>query len=391
MSTGRRIIGLGSRRFLVLFVAYASGMAVVATALLGGLHWNLRPVAPAQAGGTASEVDTTAVVGIRTFTAPGDAVIDEDVVYATQPDGTQLTLDVCSPPEEAGSTADADAGAGESAGDAAAGESAEPTAVPADGASADQATTDATAATDAGSATPTPSEATRRPAVLSIHGGSWARGDKGNADWRNVCEWLASEGFVAYSVNYRLVPAVSFPAAIEDLGRAVEWMRGSAGHYGIDPDRIGAFGGSAGGNLAALLGARGSGSLTYGSRVAAVAELSGPVDLSYDGIVVAGGSSGLERIVLDYLDCESLLDCRAARDASAVRSLDRTDPPVFVGSSTEEFIPLSQSAGFAADLNDLGIVNQLVTVPGSLHSIGILDEAMRGQVSAFLHEHLDAD
>ena len=151
------------------------------------------------------------------------------------------------------------------------------------------------------------------------------------------------------------------------------------------------IGGSAGGNLAALLGARGSGSLTDGSRVAAVAELSGPVDLSYDGIVVAGGSSGLERIVLDYLDCESLLDCRAARDASAVRSLDRTDPPVFVGSSTEEFIPLSQSAGFAADLNDLGIVNQLVTVPGSLHSIGILDEAMRGQVSAFLHEHLDAD
>ncbi|WP_104162739.1 alpha/beta hydrolase [Cryobacterium sp. N22] len=364
MSTGRRIIGLGSRRFLVLFVAYASGMAVVATAVLGGLHWNLRPVAPAQAGGTASEVDTTAIVGIRTFTAPGDAVIDEDVVYATQPDGTQLTLDVCSPPEEAGSTADAD------------------------GASADPATTDAT---DAGSASPTPAEATPRPAVLSIHGGSWARGDKGNSDWRNVCEWLASEGFVAYSVNYRLVPAVSFPAAIEDLGRAVEWMRANAGHYGIDPDRIGAFGGSAGGNLASLLGARGSGSLTDGSRVAAVAELSGPVDLSYDGIVVAGGSSGLERIVLDYLDCESLLDCRAAREASAVRSLDRTDPPVFVGSSTEEFIPLSQSTGFAADLDDLGIVNQLVTVPGSLHSIGILDEAMRGHVSAFLHEHLDAD
>ena len=104
MSTGRRIIGLGSRRFLVLFIAYAGGMAVVATALLGGLHWNLRPVAPAQAGGTASEVDTTAIVGIRTFTAPGDAVIDEDVVYATQPDGTQLTLDVCSPPEDTEAT-----------------------------------------------------------------------------------------------------------------------------------------------------------------------------------------------------------------------------------------------------------------------------------------------
>ena len=126
MSTGRRIIGLGSRRFLVLFVAYASGMAVVATAVLGGLHWNLRPVAPAQAGGTASEVDTTAIVGIRTFTAPGDAVIDEDVVYATQPDGTQLTLDVCSPPADLPATTDGTAGGGESAGAAGTGEAATP-------------------------------------------------------------------------------------------------------------------------------------------------------------------------------------------------------------------------------------------------------------------------
>jgi len=386
VSTGRRIIGLGSRRFVVLFVAYAGGMAIVATALLGGLHWNLRPVAPAQAGGTASEVDTTAIVGIRTFTAPGDAVIDEDVVYATQPDGTQLTLDVCSPPKDAASAADA------AATDAAA----LPAEVPAGITPTDPTTESAPDDTTPGDTTTeappeTPTETARRPAVLSIHGGSWARGDKGNSDWRNVCEWLASEGFVAYSVNYRLVPDVSFPAAIEDLGRAVEWMRANADRYGIDPDRIGAFGGSAGGNLAALLGARGSGSLTDGSRVAAVAELSGPVDLSYDGIVVAGGSSGLERIVLYYLDCASLLDCDKARDASAVRALDRTDPPVFIGSSTEEFIPLRQSTGFAADLDDLGIVNQLVTVPGSLHSIGILDEAMRGNVSAFLHEHLDAD
>ena len=383
MSTGRRIFGLGSRRFLALSVAYVGGMAIVATSLLGGLHWNLRPVAPAQAGGTASEVDTTATVGIRTFTAAGDAVIDEDVVYATQPDGTQLTLDVCSPPADLPATTDGTAGGGESAGAAGTGEAATPPsaqASPTDGSTA--------AATDGSGQDVQPTEAIRRPAVLSIHGGSWARGDKGNGDWRNVCEWLASEGFVAYSVNYRLVPAVSFPAAIEDLGLAVEWMRANADSYGIDPDRIGAFGGSAGGNLATLLGARGSGSLTAGSRVAAVAELSGPVDLSYDGIVVAGGSSGLEQIVLDYLDCESLLDCPAAKQASAVRALDRTDPPTFIGSSTEEFIPLGQSTEFAADLADLGIVTQLVTVPGSLHSIGILDEAMRVQVAAFLHEHL---
>ena len=63
------------------------------------------------------------------------------------------------------------------------------------------------------------------PAVVSIHGGSWARGDKANADWRNVCMWLASEGFVAASVNYRLVPDARFPAAIDDVALAVEWLR----------------------------------------------------------------------------------------------------------------------------------------------------------------------
>jgi len=394
VSTGRRIFGLGSRRFLVIFIAYAGGMSIVVTALLAGAHWNLRPVAPAQVGGTASEVDTTAVVGIRTFVSPGTAVIDEDVVYSTQADGTQLTLDVCSPPtvvdpvtELAEDSAAAGNGSVAGAGGA---EAVAPTAEPDPAAEPEvdsvTGTTDDIAGVEESS--PTPAETVLRPAVLSIHGGSWARGDKGNSDWRGVCEWFASEGFVAFSVNYRLVPSVSFPAAIEDLGHAVEWMRANAGTYNIDPDRIGAFGGSAGGNLATLLGARGSGSLTEGARVAAVAELSGPVDLSYDGVVVAGGSSGLEQIVLDYLDCTSLLKCPPAKDASAVNSLDRSDPPVFIGSSTEEFIPLSQSSGYAADLDDLGIVNQLVTVPGSLHSIGILDAAMRGEVSAFLHAQL---
>jgi acetyl esterase/lipase len=357
VSTGPRTFGLGSRRFRLHSISYVVSLVMVAGVLLSGFHWDLRPVAPAQAGGTASEVDTTAVVGIRTFDAPGDAVVHEDLVYATEPDGTQLTLDVCSPAPDTSLVSPDAAGPGAQ-----------------------------TASPD--SSSQTPAAATLRPAVVSVHGGSWARGDKANRDWRNVCEWLASEGFVAYSVNYRLVPLVSYPAAIDDVGRAVEWIRANAGSYAVDPDRIGAFGGSAGGNLATLLGSRGQGPLTEGSRVAAVAELSGPVDLSYDGVVVAGRSSRLEQIALPYLACSSLLDCPSAAKASAVTHLDRTDPPVFIGTSTEDFIPLSQSTGFAADLDELGITNQLVTVPGTLHSIGILDEAMRTQVSDFLHLHL---
>ncbi|HZJ29565.1 MAG TPA: alpha/beta hydrolase, partial [Solirubrobacterales bacterium] len=229
-----------------------------------------------------------------------------------------------------------------------------------------------------------------RPAVVSVHGGSWARGDKGNADWRAVCTWLASEGFVAYSVNYRLVPDALFPAAIDDVSLAVEWIRqtDNAGHYGIDPDRIGAFGGSAGGNLVALLGARGSGSLTTGARVAAVAELSGPTDLGHEALVVGNAPAGLQRIVQSYLGCDSLADCPAARAASPLYDLDRSDPPVFIGTAAEEFIPLTQSTKYADRLDRFGIANELVTVPGTLHSIGILDATMRVKVAAFLHRTL---
>ncbi|WP_166790411.1 alpha/beta hydrolase [Cryobacterium tagatosivorans] len=326
-----------SRRLRLLAIACAGGIAVAATALLGGFHTELHPVTPDEPGATRSELVTTEVVGIRTFSRPDGISVATDVVYGTQSDGALLTLDVCSP------TGDTEAGA-------------------------------------------------PRSAVVSIHGGSWARGDKGNSDWRAVCTWLASEGFVAYSVNYRLVPDALFPAAIDDLGLAVEWIRqaDNAARYGIDPDRIGAFGGSAGGNLAALLGARGSGSLTEGARVAAVAELSGPTDLGHEALVVGNAPAGLQRIVQSYLGCASLADCPQARAASPLSELDRSDPPVFIGAAAEEFIPLAQSIDYVSRLDRLGIPNELVTVPGTLHSIGILDATMRVKVAAFLHRHLVA-
>ena len=335
MTPGRRPSGFGTRRIRILAIVCAAGVATAATALLGGFHTELHPVTPEEPGATRSELVTTETVGIRTFSRPDGITVETDVVYGTQADGALLTLDVCSP-----------AGAG--------------------------------------------SRYTSRPAIISIHGGSWSRGDKGNADWRAVCTWLASEGFVAYSVNYRLVPDAVFPAAIDDLGLAVEWIRqsGNVARYAIDPARIGAFGGSAGGNLAALLGARGSGSLTEGTRVAAIAELSGPTDLGHEALVVGAAPTGLQRIVQSYLGCVSLATCPQSRAASPLHELDPSDPPVFIGASDEEFIPLAQSTAYAARLAQLDISHELVTVPGTLHSIGILDSAMRTKVTGFLHRHL---
>src|SRR3954471_21002150 len=53
-----------------------------------------------------------------------------------------------------------------------------------------------------------------RPAIVVVHGGSWRRGDKANLNWRAVCQWLATAGYVTVSINYRLAPSWSFPSQL---------------------------------------------------------------------------------------------------------------------------------------------------------------------------------
>ncbi|WKK72134.1 alpha/beta hydrolase [Rathayibacter oskolensis] len=98
---------------------------------------------------------------------------------------------------------------------------------------------------------PVDAAAAALPAVLVVHGGSWARGDKADENWRPLCQWLASEGFVAVSVNYRLAPDAVFPTQIDDVSAALDWILEpeQTERFGIDPERVAAFGGSAGGNL----------------------------------------------------------------------------------------------------------------------------------------------
>ncbi|HKH09311.1 MAG TPA: alpha/beta hydrolase [Agromyces sp.] len=337
MTSTRRTGGSGTRAKRVTWAVTATAAAIASVSALSAFHVPLSEIDP-NGPDAASEVVSAEIIGIRTFTAPADIRVDADLEYGTREDGTLLTLDVCSPPDSAitGET---------------------------------------------------------RPAVISIHGGSWARGDKANADWRNVCLWLASEGFVAASVNYRLVPDARFPAAIQDVALAVEWLRApeQVERFGIDPAHIGAFGGSAGGNLAALLGTAGDGPLDEGARVAAVAELSGPVALEAVELAADGASTWLSAIVGDYLDCEpgaGTSSCPQSAEASPGTSADPSDPPFFIGHAEQEVVPLGQSQRLATTLGSAGVPVELAVVPGAAHSIGILDEALRARVAAFLHAHL---
>jgi acetyl esterase/lipase len=94
----------------------------------------------------------------------------------------------------------------------------------------------------------------KAPAVLYVHGGAWTIGDKNIGAGSEDVVALTAAGFIVVPVNYRLAPAFKFPAMIEDAKCAVRFLRANANQYGINADKIGAYGGSAGGHLVSLLG-----------------------------------------------------------------------------------------------------------------------------------------
>ena len=91
------------------------------------------------------------------------------------------------------------------------------------------------------------------PVVAYFHGGGWASGSR--SDWAaERAGAVAQHGVAVASVQYRLTGAAPFPAQIDDARSAITWLRGSATHLALDSRRVGAWGASAGGHLAALLG-----------------------------------------------------------------------------------------------------------------------------------------
>ena len=93
------------------------------------------------------------------------------------------------------------------------------------------------------------------PAVICIHGGGWAKGSRESHG--AMAQALASRGYVAATISYRLSGEAKFPAQIHDCKAAVRFLRAHAVEYGIDADHIGAIGLSAGGHLTALLATSG--------------------------------------------------------------------------------------------------------------------------------------
>ena len=95
-----------------------------------------------------------------------------------------------------------------------------------------------------------PSDSKKRPAVLCLHGGFWAKGSK--KFMHPLAEDLVVRGYVAVSSNYRLTDVAPAPAQLNDVFAAIRFLRENANEYGIDSSKIGVTGSSAGGYLAVM-------------------------------------------------------------------------------------------------------------------------------------------
>ena len=212
--------------------------------------------------------------------------------------------------------------------------------------------------------------ATPRPAVLFLHGGGWENGDKED---HTVAALLASNGFVAATINYRLSGEATFPAAVEDSKCAVRYLRAHAARYGIDPDRIGAMGSSAGGHLAMLTGCadekaglEGSGGWQdVSSRVKAVVSYFGPSDFTVGEMGVETASVDL---VQKFLGGTSEGKPELYRRASPITYVSPNAPPLLlIHGDRDNVVPIEQSERMLRAYREAGRNAKMIRVEGAGH------------------------
>ncbi len=125
------------------------------------------------------------------------------------------------------------------------------------------------------------------PVVIMVHGGGFMMGDKSDGAGLTGVDQLLEAGYAVASINYRLSSEATYPAQINDAKAAVRFLRANAAQYQLNPDKISAWGASAGGNLVALLGTtcgvqelEGAelGNADQSSCVQAVIDWFGPID-----------------------------------------------------------------------------------------------------------------
>jgi acetyl esterase/lipase len=226
------------------------------------------------------------------------------------------------------------------------------------------------------------------PLIVWIHGGGWMGGSKTRCP---PLPWT-KKGYVVASIDYRLSQDARFPAQIEDCKAAVRWLRVHAIEYRIDPDRVVAWGGSAGGHLASLLGTAGDvcewdkGLPSVSSRVQAVIDWYGRADLTRVSTDPTWANSPSAMLLGG---CGKKV-AELAKRASPILHVSKDDPPFLIMHGTmDTLVPFRQSQAFVGALEEAGVESHLVALEGAGHGgEEFLSSEKVKIIDALLEKHL---
>jgi acetyl esterase/lipase len=235
------------------------------------------------------------------------------------------------------------------------------------------------------------------PGVMLIHGGGWRSGDKGGE--RVTGGLLSKAGFACFSVNYRLAPKHPHPAQVQDCARAVRWIRARAAEYGVDPERIGALGQSAGGHLSLMLGTikpddyqtDDDPNKGLSAKVQCVVDYFGPADFTEKG----SWQPHAEPILRGFLGAPRAQAPDKWADASPVCHVTKgAAPTLIIQGDADRLVLPAQSQAMKATLDKAGVECELIMVSGGGHGLlnGDKQQILQAQLRAveFLRTHLKA-
>jgi len=241
-----------------------------------------------------------------------------------------------------------------------------------------------------------------RPAVVTVHGGG---GDFGNRSQEAVWSgWLAEQGYVVFSIDYRLGMPPRWQDATGDVKCAVGWVEENAGRYGVDPERIALMGRSFGG-FVALLAAYTEGDARLApscdvpdAGVHAVTAFYPATDLTRtDETQWPWWRPSLGDSVTDSTGAD--VDFVAEGDqrlASPVSHVDSTDPPTFLAhGGADQWASPEQSELLANRLEESGVPHRLVRLPWARHAFDTVwggwdTQIVRHELEGFMEDRLAA-
>ena len=208
---------------------------------------------------------------------------------------------------------------------------------------------------------PTNVDGMARPAVVFVHGGGWVAGHSVMHD-RHAAH-LAADGFVALTINYRLVAEAPWPASLDDVKAAVRYVRAHAGELGVDPSRIAVSGASAGGHIAELVA--GQSTPASDASVAAAVLWYPVVDVSFGGV-----AEPIRSFLVGTFD--AMLAGAPPEQATPATYVSASHPPVLTMVGVDDAAtPIDDTVRFHALLDDAGVRNEIEVVPGVGHGFEV--------------------